>query len=63
MVIVRPPPPAEPMVAVHLRVPVSLVAEVDALVGDRFEHRSAVVRRLIRVGLESIEITMPDFRG
>ena len=51
------------MVAVHLRVPVSLVAEVDALVGDRFEHRSAVVRRLIRVGLESIEITMPDFRG
>jgi Arc/MetJ-type ribon-helix-helix transcriptional regulator len=43
----------EPKKLVHLRLPVSILGQVDALVGGAavFENRSAALRRLIVAGL------------
>ena len=49
----RSAPPAEPKRLVQVRLPVGVLAQVDALVGSTFEHRSQAIRTLIRAGLEA----------
>jgi len=48
----RSAPPAEPKRLVQVRLPVGVLAQVDALVGSTFEHRSQALRTL-RAGLEA----------
>jgi metal-responsive CopG/Arc/MetJ family transcriptional regulator len=49
----RSAPRLEPKRLIHVRLPLGILEEVDARIGADAEHRSQVIRKLIRAGLEA----------
>ena len=45
--------PRQPTLAVHVRVPVGILVEIDALIGSQFADRSEAIRSLLRDGLRA----------
>jgi hypothetical protein len=45
--------PRQPTLAVHVRVPIGILVEIDALIGARFADRSEAIRGLLYAGLRA----------